>query len=131
LVVVSVIVLELDGDLAGHLAVAVRRHREMLDHVGRACPDELVALERVFVTACNGQGVSGAFTPLPADSVGGMTADWLTPRQAARMTSLSLSTIRRSVADGSLTSTKVGRSRRIAVEDLNEFMGGRRRGAHA
>ena len=46
--------LELDRDLAAHLAVALRSHRKGLVRLGQAEPDGLVQLERMAVALVNG-----------------------------------------------------------------------------
>ena len=49
---------------------------------------------------------------------------WLSPAQAAEYSSLSKSSIHRAISEGRLRSNTHGRSRRIRVDWLDEFMSG-------
>ena len=115
----------IDGDLAGHLAVAIHRHREVLDHLGRACPPALPELEELLLAiARGGPEQSGPATAVNGGNVRGVDHDWLTPDETAVVSGLSPRTIRRRIADGSLQSSKIGRCRRVARTDLDQFMRG-------
>lgn len=115
----------INGDLAGHLAVAIQRHREVLDRLGYASPPELPELQDVLVTiARGGPGRPQTAAVVNGATVRGVDHDWLTPDETAVVSGLSPRTIRRRIADGSLQSSKIGRSRRVSRTDLDEFMRG-------
>ena len=119
------LLLLLDGDLAGHLAVAVHRHREVLDQLGRACPSELEQLEQTLVEICTGGQERSGMVTLPARAnVPGVDREWLSPLECAEVTGLSESTIRRALRNG-LPSTRVGRTLRVHRDALAAFMGER------
>lgn len=115
--------MHIDPDLAGHLAVAVRRHADVLDHLGRAHPPQLAELQDMLVAiAQGGPEQPGTVTAIRGGNVGSVDCDWLTPDEAAVAAGLSPRTIGRRIADGSLPSSKIGRSRRVSRTDLEEFM---------
>ena len=110
------LVLDVDADLAGHLAVAVHRHRDVLDHAGRACPDGLDELEQLLATAATRQDAPQAASRNGHAYGVGMDheREWLTRTDVARMTGVSERTVDRWCAD-SLRSAKVGRARRVSA----------------
>lgn len=108
----------LDADAAGHMAVAVHRHREVLNRLGRACPPELPELEDILAgIAQGGPGRPQTASAVNGATVRGMDHDWLTPDETAVVSGLSPRTIRRRIP-----SSKIGRSRRISRTDLEQFM---------
>jgi excisionase family DNA binding protein len=124
---VGLLALHLDRDLATHLAEAVQRHRVVLHHLGNACPPELTELEALLVEVSKGPERSRAVNGTGAANVGAVKSEWLTTDECAVITAMSRATIRRRIADGSLRSAKVGRSRRVSEKDLEQFMDGRAR----
>jgi excisionase family DNA binding protein len=120
---VGLLIMYVDGDLAGHLAVAVHRHREVLDQLGYASPPELPGLEETLIKiARGGPGRSGTAAAVRGGNVGGVDHDWLTPEECSVASGLSPRTIGRRISDGSLQSSKIGRSRRVSRIDLEQFM---------
>jgi excisionase family DNA binding protein len=123
------VVLDLGVTAAGHLAVAVRRHRAVLEQRGRECPDGLTEIEEVAARiARDGQERSRAVTVRAVVETAARAGEYLSPAEVAMLTGLSVSTIGRRIRDGSLCSAKVGRARRVARSDVEAFM---RAGAHA
>jgi excisionase family DNA binding protein len=124
---VGLLAIRLDPDVAGHLAVAVRRHREVLDRLGRASPPALAELEELLVAvARGGPEQSGAAAAVNGANVRSVDHDWLTPDECSLATGLSPRTIGRRIAAGDIRSSKIGRSRRINRGDLDQFMQGQR-----
>lgn len=116
------LLLILTGDTAGHLAVAVRRHREVLAHLDRAVPPELEQLEACLAGVARGSlEPSSTGVPPECGRVPLMSREWLSVAEAAQVAGLSESSIRRAFASG-LPSSKVGRSRRVHRRDLAEFL---------
>ncbi len=120
---VGLLAIHIDPDLAGHLAVAVRRHREVCDRLGYAYPTELAELEETLAGIAHGGPERPRMAPAGnSANVRGVDHDWFSPAEAVIATGLSPRTIRRRIADGSLSSSKIGRCRRIARADLDDFM---------
>ena len=115
--------LALDADVAGHLAVAVYRHRQALDLQGHACPDGLAELEALLAKVAKSQERSRAITARRPGHAGPVR-QWLSPSEVAEETGLSIATVRRRLADGGLRSALVGRRRRVQRAELTRFMAG-------
>lgn len=115
----------LDNELLGHLALAVERYRRALERNGLCEPAGLEDLQWGLVEAAKsvtaGQGGSGG-TSIPAVADTQPMPEWLTTSEVAAMTGMSISTVKRAIADGSLRSTKVGGRRRIRWTAVEEFM---------
>jgi excisionase family DNA binding protein len=126
---VSAIVLRIDRETARHLAIACRRHRQVGEQLGHEIPAGVADLEAfcVEIASTSDHGRSRAITSQAVRDDRAMTqsAEWLSAEQAAQTAGLSIATVRRRIADGSLASSKVGRSRRIRRRELDRFMEGR------
>jgi excisionase family DNA binding protein len=114
------LVLPLDADVAGHLALAIRQHRHQLARRGLAEPPELAELEQLCEGVWRGQQVSVAASLL--DDCEDSQREWLTPREVARVSGLSLRTVQRRISSGELRSARVGRCRRVSRVALDEFL---------
>lgn len=121
------IALDLDPYTAAHVAIALRRHRNSLLSTGRPCPAGLQVIEEIATKAAKGeqQGTDGPDSLdalaelLQAESVNRRTP--LAPGEAAALLGISVKTIRRDIASGSLPSVPVGKRRHIprdAIEAL-------------
>jgi excisionase family DNA binding protein len=122
---VSAALLRITPATAAHLAVAVRRHREVLAKLEREIPDALEDLEWAFAEIANrsnGQYGSETVTRLPVSENDAMRPDWLSPREVAATLGVSEATIKRHIASGKLRSSKVGRSRRIHRDAITRFV---------
>jgi excisionase family DNA binding protein len=117
----TMLVLSLDADVAGHLAVARRRHRSALRKNDLAEPPEIAELEAAALQAVNNSQQASA--SVTVDTVGDAGArDYLTRSDVQHLTGASLSTIDRWVSSGNLPSSRHGRVRRIARADLDRFL---------
>ena len=118
----GLLVLALDRDVAGHLSVALRRHRGQLQKLGYAEPQGLAELETLA------QSVAKSHEQSPGISVSAMPEDdssdrdYLTRSDVSRRTGTSLSTVDRWIAAGALPSVKRGRTRRVNRADLDQFL---------
>lgn len=119
----AMLAVALDRDLAGHLAVALRRHREELARRSRARPPGLLDLEEMAAEiARSGQERSEA-SSVPADLQGGSRdREWLSANEVVQVTGLSVSTVRRHIRSGALLSKLFGRARRVRRTDLDSFL---------
>jgi excisionase family DNA binding protein len=120
----SSFVVVLDADAAGHLAVAVRRHRGELQRRGWQCPGGLEEVEALAASiASDGQERSRVVKVKRLDHPRLDDRDFFSPSEVCTVTGLSDSTIRRRLRDGTLRSTVVGRARRVSRPDLEAFLG--------
>lgn len=116
-------VVALDRDVAGHLAVALRRHRDSLREHGLGEPAALAQLEAAAMSVVTSrQQASVNVTDSYGTDDGLHERQWLTRHDAHRLTGASVSTVDRWIRDGKLRSTRRGRSRRIARADLDAFL---------
>lgn len=120
---VAMLAVALDRDLAGHVAVALKRHRDELSDRGLARPAGLYDLETLALSvARSGQERSGASTVKDDPHDGQRDREWLSAAGAAQVSGFSVSTIRRHIRSGALASTLVGRARRVRRTDLDSFL---------
>jgi|SRR4051794_6221580 excisionase family DNA binding protein len=119
----ALVVLDLQTETAGHLAVALRRHRATLEDRGAACPPGLLKIEDAAIRAAkSGQEHSpAAIVPVVAHA-GLHEREYLSPAEVGAVTGVSLSTVRRWVAGAELRSALIGRRRLIARPDLEAFL---------
>lgn len=119
------LVLELDRDTAVHLALAIRVHRDQLAKRGMVAPAALLELEEMALRSSeSSQEPSGACAAGAALHDDLQNANWLSPDDVARVARVSKSSVQRWLRSRRLKSTKVGRLRRIARSDLDEFLQG-------
>ncbi len=118
-----VLILDLDPATALHLAVALDAHAKTCRANGLGLPADLVEFaSRCWNTArrvsedLDGQAL--------ADLVPGAHSApmLLTIPEAAAALRLSVPTVKRLVADGTIPSVAIGRARRIRVEDLTTYL---------
>jgi excisionase family DNA binding protein len=114
---VMALVLVVDRDVAGHLAVALDRHVAALEAFGRAVPPELLELRGVALKLA-GQERPGADTGGSARETAPMFREWLSPAEVAGQLGVSERTVRRRIAAGQLRSRTFGRARRVHRDDL-------------
>ena len=89
----GLVVLHLDRDVAGHLAVALRRHRGDLQRRGYVEPPGLADLETLFLGVVKSDGDSGG-VPCPAVLDDEKHArEFLTRRDVSRQAGVGLSTV--------------------------------------
>jgi excisionase family DNA binding protein len=113
----------LDRDVAGHLAVAIHRHRAALAQNGLAEPAALADLETVALQVLRStQEHSGALTVEGGVHDDLSDREFLTRRDVQHLTAASAATVDRWIASHQLPSRKQGRLRRISRHDLNEFL---------
>ena len=83
----GLLLLDVDQDLAGHLAVAIHRHRQVRDHTRLAVPPELDELEQLLLTAAKRQDAPPAASRNGDGYGAGMDQrEWLTRTDVAQMT---------------------------------------------
>ena len=119
----GLLVIALDRDTAGHLAIALRRHRGQLQKLGYAEPQGLAELETLAqsVTKSHQQSPGVSVLTVPDDDSSD-NRDFLTRNDISRRTGTSLSTVDRWIRIGALPSVKRGRTRRVSRADLNQFL---------
>lgn len=116
------LVIALDRDVAGHVAVALRRHRGSLAERGLVEPPGLAALENLARSVYSGHEQSPSVgVPAGLDD-GSRERDYLTRSDIRQRTGASLSTVDRWIRTGQLPSVKRGRTRRVSREDLVRFL---------
>ena len=118
----GLLVLQLDRDTAGHIAVALRRHRGQLEKLGLAIPPGLTELETAAINVAKSHEASPGVTRRLGFQDGDDDRDYLTRSDVHRRTGTSLSTVDRWIRTGALPSTKHGRIRRVAQADLERFL---------
>jgi len=117
----AMLVLELDGDVSGHLAIAVRLYRDMLRKHGMAEPPELEQLEQTACrVAAGGQKRSRVSSTVAVEEH--RERAYLDRRQAANIAGASVSTVDRWIRRGELSATRRGRIVRIKRSDLDSFL---------
>lgn len=118
----GLIVLSLDADVAGHLAVALHRHRSALQKIGAAEPEGLARLEQIAQEVVRStHGASQAITVRDASEDVLHDREFLSRRDVQRLTGVSLATVDRWIKSGELPSVKRGRVRRIERSALHAF----------
>jgi excisionase family DNA binding protein len=118
----GLIVLALDRDTAGHLAVALRRHRGHLQQIDAVEPAGLADLEALAVSVYKRQEATpGDIRRLLIDD-DRHERDYLTRDDIRQRTGASLRTVDRWIASGKLASCKRGGIRRVARADLDRFL---------
>lgn len=118
----SLLVIALDRDVAGHLAVALRRHRGQLARLGYAEPPGLADLETLAQGVAKSHNESPGVSRLTVPDDDDSDRDYLTRNDISRRTGTSLSTVDRWIATGALPSVKRGRTRRVNRVDLDQFL---------
>lgn len=127
------LVLSLDRDAAGHLAVALHALGTRNRQQGRVFPAALLALQAAAENVIQtGEPmrltISGTHEASPAISRPGNAEDDLHGREylcrsdVARIAGIGIATVDRWLASGRLPSQKVGRIRRIRRCDLDRFL---------
>lgn len=118
--------LDLNPRRAAHVAMAIRRYRIDLMRAQKPEPEGLHEIEQAMTAAAraakSGQEWPAAATFSASDHSGLSDREYFSTAEVAALTGLSERTVRRRVADGDLRSALVGRLRRIARTDLEEFM---------
>jgi excisionase family DNA binding protein len=129
----AVIVLALDPATAGHLAVAIRRHRAHLRSNGHLVPAGLAELEAAAVQVVRDKSrqtaTVGDSAVAPADDTqhaGERGCEPLTIGQVAAALSVHPRTVGRMLDRGDLPAVTVGRRRRIPQPALDRYLGGSR-----
>lgn len=118
----GLLVLELDRDTAGHLAVALRRHRGQLERSGLVEPPGLAELETIALGVAKRHDESRGVSALGGRDDELDARDFLTRGDVCRRTGASLSTVDRWIGSGQLPSSKHGRIRRVGRGDLERFL---------
>jgi excisionase family DNA binding protein len=118
------VVLTVDRDLAGHLAVALRSYRASLERLGAAQPPGLADLEAAVVGVVGAQDASGGVTVPGVENDSLCDRQYLSRADVGRLTGASLATVDRWIGSGRLRSAKLGRCRRVARVDLDAFVAG-------
>lgn len=115
--------LEPSGELAGHAAVALRRHRQWAATQGLRMPDGFTDLEDAFASRAN-RGQTGT----PMDDLWQviesrpMAPQLLTYDAAASVLAVSERTVKRLVASGDLNAVRIGGGARIRTADLDAYV---------
>jgi len=121
----KLIAIAIDPALASHVAVALRRHREVLRQTGRSEPDGLADLEAFAVEVVTStQQASDSVSAGDRPQTGVHNREYLSRRDISQIAGVSLATVDRWLASGRLRSSRCGRIRRVARSDLDQFIGG-------
>jgi excisionase family DNA binding protein len=126
------VVLSLDGDSAGHLAVALIALAARKRKQGGAFPATLVALQaaaenviqtgqpmRLTITSPQEHSISGDRSESVQDDL--HEREFLTRSDVASIASVGIATVDRWIANDQLPSHKIGRTRRIRRSDFDRF----------
>lgn len=117
------LLLQLSPTLAGHLATAVRAHRQWAARVSLPAPPELAELERIFTETANGRQQPSVLDELAAlRDRPPVAARLLDYRSVADGLSVSVRTVERLVAAGQLRTVRVGGASRVPVADLDAYI---------
>jgi excisionase family DNA binding protein len=121
---VSALIVDLDGDLAGHLALAIRRYRLALSREGWAEHPGLAQLEEMARRVNERQRASTSVKRRvrPEDPSGADHRRYLTRSEVCELAGVSLRTVDRWIRSRELPSTKHQQTRRIARADLDRFL---------
>lgn len=117
-------ILDVPAELAGHLAIALRSHRDWAVRTGIRVPDGLAALEEAFVSrARKGQSGTALRDLWTVRHAADVTPRMLTYSQAATALSCSERQVKRLVSNGALTAVRVGPgAARVRVADLDAYV---------
>jgi excisionase family DNA binding protein len=119
----QLLVLAVDCDVCGHIAVGLRRHCDSLRKNGLAVPDAVEQFaELALQVASSSQQQSASDTDLTGVDDGLHDREYLSRSDVHRITGASLRTVDRWIADGGLTSIRHGRTRRVARANLDAFL---------
>ena len=119
----QILAIVVDRDIAGHLALALSRHSADLKRRGMAEPPSWAQLtELALQVASSSQQASASDTDISGVDDGLHAREYLSRSDVHRITGASLRTVDRWIADGGLTSTRHGRTRRVARTDLDAFL---------
>lgn len=118
----ALLVIDLDRDTAGHLAVAMRWYRGRLAELGHAEPPGLADLETVAQRVYKRHEQSRGFTVPNGLDHDLHAPDFLSRADISHTTGVSLSTVDRWVRSGALPSAKHGRTRRVSRQALDQFL---------
>lgn len=125
----SLLLIELDPQLAGHVAIALHRHKALLRERGRREPEGLAELlDAATRAATPGQARTGPATDARSDLdglYGRDVPDFLTPAAVAAALDRSERTVRRRCAAGALPGAfREGRAWRIPADALKSIADG-------
>lgn len=122
----KLLAIAIDPALAGHIAVALRRHREALRRTNRTEPDGLADLEAFAVEVVSSAQQASDSVTVGDDRHAGMNdnREYLSRRDVSQLVGVSIATVDRWLGSGRLPSTRHGRIRRVARSDLDRFLGG-------
>jgi excisionase family DNA binding protein len=119
----AMLVLTLDPDTAGHLAVALRRHRDSLQKNQMSEPPGLAELESAVLRVVRShQEASQGVTDQTVVQDDLSDREYLTRRDVVRLTGASVASVDRWISSGDLAASRHGRLRRIARTDLDRFL---------
>ncbi|WP_162529940.1 helix-turn-helix domain-containing protein [Nocardioides caldifontis] len=115
----------MDRELAGHLAVALRRHRQWAARQAVRVPEGFLDVERMFsLRATEGQGGTALERLWEFREARVMSPQLLTYEAAAAVLSVSVRTVKRLVQEAVLPVVRVGEMPRIRVVDLDAYVAG-------
>lgn len=119
------VVVDVGPALAGHLAVAIRRHREWADSRGWELPPGLTEFEQYLASrAIQGQSGPSLDQLWQARDGDHVTPRLLTYEDAASVLACSDRSVKRLVAGGQLRAVRIGGTARIRVADLDAYVDG-------
>lgn len=124
----SLLAVQVDPVAALHLKVALAEHRRVARTNGHTVPPALLALEQAAHAAASPPGADGnrqeppkgGEAAEPGPTVEPMTR---TVRETARILDVSARSVERRVQRGEIRSVKIGRSRRIPLDAIDELLG--------
>ena len=122
----KLIAIAIDPALAGHVAVALRRHREALRRSGRTEPDGLADLEAFAVEVVTSTQKASPSVTVETDYHHDShdSREYLSRSDISQLAGVSLATVDRWLATERLPSARHGRIRRVRRADLDRFLGG-------
>ena len=121
----SLLALQLDRRTAGHLAVAIAKHRELLEDNGHPCPTALADLQHIAIEVGKGhEGTPRADSgPAIQPPTYGRGNELLSHKQAAEILNVDRKTVGRWITRGDLPG--VGPRRQVPRHALERFARGR------
>lgn len=117
------LILDMNSEVSGHLAVAIRMYRNLCTQQGQRVPPTLREIEQAMAQrAMRGHEGSSLDQSPRAGNPHVVNRKLLSYAEAARAMSCSVSTVKRRIAAGELAAVRDGRCARIRAVDLDSYI---------